>query len=197
MAPLNLAYLFQRVTWSTNRAMRGAVRHLGVLGVALGGILIVIMMLLIFLVGQSRQISRLKVPQNSVVDWKMQEPAGAVTIASELAEFQRDLLSYGDIPNTLRDLIILAQSNNLVLSRGEYQTQFDTRGKFLRFQMVLPVRGEALAVERFILEALAQHKTIALESVQFKREGRSSRELEAKVQWVLLTQLPGDAGTAR
>jgi hypothetical protein len=198
VAAVNLTNLFQRVTWSTNWVARAVLRRVGVLGAVWCGILIVILVLMVFLLVQARKISELKMPSLIVADLTTQDPSGAVvSMDSELSEFQNYLLNYADIPNALSDLIALAQANNLVLSRGEYQIALDARGKFIRYQMILPVRGEAIAVERFILEALAQHKTMALESVQFKREERSSKELEAKVQWVLLTQLPRVAGASQ
>jgi hypothetical protein len=39
---------------------------------------------------------------------------------------------------------------------------------------------------------LASQRTLALESVQFKRQGIDSSEVEARIQWTLMTQLPYD-----
>lgn len=194
MAALSSGYLMQRAAWSARQLMRVALRRFGMMGVVCVVIVAVLFLSLVLLTMQSRHIAQLKAPSVVVDHPKASVLTGALGMASELSDFQHYLLDYGDIPDTLRDLIVLGQANNLVLSRGEYQAQVDSRGKFLRYQMTLPVRGEAQAVERFILETLAQHKTMALESVQFKREGRSSNDLEAKVQWVLLTRLQADTG---
>jgi hypothetical protein len=190
MAPLNSDLLLRRVTWSCKQWMRFVLRRFGVMGVSWGVITFMLMTLLTILVKQNGQISMLQVPQDNGRELTGSDLPEALAVARDLNDFQKSLLRYGDIPDALRDLIVLAQKNNLVLSRGEYQMQIDQRGQFMRYQMVLPVRGQAPAVERFILEALLQHKTMALESVQFKREGASAKELEAKVQWVLMVQLP-------
>jgi len=60
--------------------------------------------------------------------------------------------------------------------------------------MTLPVQGDAGAIRRFMLAALLAHKTLALESVQFKRDRAATAEVEARIQWVLLTRLPGVPG---
>ena len=77
-----------------------------------------------------------------------------------------------------------------MLAKGDYKSQVDVNGQFFQYSMTFPVQGDAQSIERFILAALAQHKTLALESVQFKRERIESKELEAKIQWTLFTQLP-------
>lgn len=194
MATLNTAYLVKRVQWSVCQLLRVAVRRLGVVRLVWATMVAVLLLMLVVLINQSQRIEQLKSPQAAPSMQKGAESTDVLGAVDELSAFERDLLDYGDIPDTLRDLIVLAQANHLVLSRGEYQAQINSRGQFLRYQMTLPVRGEAHAVERFILEALVKNKTLALDSVQFKREGRSSTDLEAKVQWVLLTRLPKDAG---
>jgi len=196
MAPMNTAYLLRRVAWSGNQWMRLIVRRVGMLGIVWGATAFVLVTLLIVLLKQSGQISLLQIPQDKSREVKVVELPEAMAVARDLNDFQKSLLSFSDIPDALRDLIVLAQKKNLVLSRGEYQMQVDQRGQFLRYQMTLPVRGEAQAVERFILEALLQHKTMALEAVQFKREGAAAKELEAKVQWVLMVRLAAGTGVS-
>jgi hypothetical protein len=63
----------------------------------------------------------------------------------------------------------------------------------LRYRMTLPVKGDAQAIHQFMAAALKAHKTLALDAVQFKRERIESGEIEARIQWVLLTRLPEGA----
>jgi hypothetical protein len=63
--------------------------------------------------------------------------------------------------------------------------------------MSLPVQGEAQAIYRFISLALRKHETLALNNVQFKRAGIESKKVEAQIQWVLFTRLPGDSANNR
>jgi hypothetical protein len=48
--------------------------------------------------------------------------------------------------------------------------------------------GDAQAIHQF-MAALKAHKTLALDAVQFKWERIESSEIEARIQWVLLTRL--------
>lgn len=110
-----------------------------------------------------------------------------------LAEFDRYLLAYEDIPQAIQDLLDSAAREGLLVAKGEYRAEPDAQGRFLRYRMALPVKGDAAAIHRFMLAALGTQNTLALESVQFKREQIASREVEARIQWLLLTQLPSRA----
>ena len=95
----------------------------------------------------------------------------------------------------MKNLISLATDSGLLLARGEYKAQAEMQGGFLRYGMTLPVKGDPQAIHTFILTALAQNRTLALEGIQFKREQIESPEIEARLQWVLLTRLPSDSPT--
>lgn len=60
--------------------------------------------------------------------------------------------------------------------------------------MSLPVKGKAAAVQRFIERALIDNRSLMFESVQFKRDRIQAEQLEAQVQWTLITALPSRAG---
>ncbi len=182
--------LGRRVYWTLSQAVGTFFRDW-----SRGAITLLLCSLLIISVGlwQFNQQQRLRVLRAKVVSTlKLPEPRLplSISVAQDLEKFQNYLLPHEDIPDTLRDLIILAQDQQLMLARGEYKSQVDARGQFLRYQMTLPVLGDAKAVEKFILSALAQHKTLSLDSVQFKRERIESKDVEAKIEWTLLTTLP-------
>jgi hypothetical protein len=90
----------------------------------------------------------------------------------------------------VQDLIDLAQEHRLSMPRGDYRLQPEPTGGYMRYRMTLPVKGDAQAVQRFMLNALKAHRTLALEAVQFKREQVASPIVEAHVQWALLTRWP-------
>jgi hypothetical protein len=107
-----------------------------------------------------------------------------------LIAFEHMLLPHQDIPLALQDLLRLAEDDGLVIQRAEYRAQVDIRGRFMRYRINLPVQGTAETVNRYIYTALLQQKNLALESVQLKRDALDSPDLEARIQWVLLTSLP-------
>jgi hypothetical protein len=107
-----------------------------------------------------------------------------------LAAFEQLLLPHQDIPTALQDLLRLAEDSGLSIQRAEYQAQIDIRGAFLRYRIHFPVRGTAETVNQYLYAALLQQKNLALESVQLKRETLDAPDLEARIQWALLTRLP-------
>jgi len=119
-----------------------------------------------------------------------QPPGQADDDRSRLQAFLKGLPDHQDIPAVLQDLITLAQTEGVVLAKGEYQVQLDPAGGFARYRMTMPVRGKGAVVRRFVGEALRTHPYLALDSVQLRRERADATEVEAKVQWVLLTRLP-------
>jgi hypothetical protein len=104
--------------------------------------------------------------------------------------FEQYLLPYQDIPFALQDLLRLAEEKGLTIRHAEYRTQIEPRGGFMRYRISLPVQGASEIVNRYIYEALLAQKNLALESVQLKRENLDTPDLEARIQWVLLTRLP-------
>ena len=112
---------------------------------------------------------------------------------TRLAQFDAHLPAHDEIPLVLQDLMNLAEQEGLTMARGEYRSQPDVQGRFTRYRMALPVTGNAQAVHRFMLKALHAQKALALESVQFKRERVEAGQIDARIQWVVLTRLPDDA----
>ncbi len=200
-----LAAAPRRVAWALRRAGHAVVRRVGWAGLALaaGGVVV-------WVAGWVRehQAGRLAHAQQQVLIQQaqpvvrvLQGALGGVNGAgsegrARLAEFDAYLPSHDGIPTALADLFTLAQREGLSIARGEYKAQADGPGRFMRYRMTLPVQGDAAAIRRFMLAALQAHKTLALESVQFKRERPATAEVEARIQWVLLTRLPGARGDA-
>lgn len=109
---------------------------------------------------------------------------------SRLASFDSMLLPHADIPQVIQDLLQLAASQGLSVQRGEYRAQPDVAGGFLRYGMTLPVSGDAAAVERFMQTALRTQPMLLLDNWHLQRQQRSSGQIEARLQWVLLARLP-------
>lgn len=189
-----LATAPRRVAWELRRAGRAVVRPLGWAGATLAAGLA-----MAGVAGWVRQgqAERLVQAQQQVLIQRAQPvgrpadvPAG-LDGRARLAEFDAYLPRHEEIPATLAALFNLAQREGLSIARGEYKAQADGPGRFLRYRMALPVQGDAAAIRRFMLAALQAHKTLALESVQFKRERPGVAAVEARIQWVLLLRLPG------
>lgn len=96
-----------------------------------------------------------------------------------------------DIPDVLERLFELGLEERLLLSRGEYRPQTDEAGQLVRYRMTMPIKGNAASVQRFMERALAGNRSLVFESVQFRRDRIQAEQVEAIVQWTLITALPG------
>ncbi len=113
-----------------------------------------------------------------------------VTGRLQMQAFVDRLPGHDDIPTAIQDLLSLAEDEGLVIAKGDYRPEADVAGGFLRYRLTLPVQGNAQAVYRYVQRALNKQPTLALETVAFKRERIESAEMEARIQWVMLTRLP-------
>jgi hypothetical protein len=111
-------------------------------------------------------------------------------IDDDLIAFEAYLLPSEEIPNTVKELLELSEALQLKVLKGEYRIQEDISGGFMRYRISYPIRGKASIVHRYIEMALFKHKTLALESVQFKRDQIETIEIEARMHWVIFTRLP-------
>lgn len=180
-----------RAAWELHRALRKSWRRFGVSGVA-----VAIAALLALAAGdlhliQSERRARAETQLHAQPAQTERRPLlPRANARLQLKAFEDYLPRHAEIPTVIQDLIALAESEGLLLARGDYKPQPDHQAGLMRYRMTLPVKGEAAAIHRFMLAALKANRTLALESVQFKRERSDSGELEARIQWVLLTRLP-------
>jgi hypothetical protein len=113
------------------------------------------------------------------------------TPAEQLAEFYRIFPEEQYSPQWLEKLAALAEKNGLSLNEGEYKATRDKAGRLMRFQMMLPVKGEYPQIRRFLAALRAEAPIIALENVQFSRQNIADSTVEAQIRLALyLEQAP-------
>ncbi|MGB8337661.1 MAG: hypothetical protein WCD07_12475 [Burkholderiales bacterium] len=113
-----------------------------------------------------------------------------INSAEHIHAFDVFLLPHNEIPAAIEELLRLAGEQRLVALKGEYRPTIEPQGQFMRYRMLIPVKGEAQAIRHFMQAAMLAQKALALESIQFKRDRIDSTQIEAKINWVLITQLP-------
>lgn len=119
--------------------------------------------------------------------------SAAATDAARLQAFADHLPAATEVPRIQAELIDRARSRRVGLAQGSYQATVDAAGGYARVRMVHPVVGESDGVHEYLLESLRTHRTLSLESVQFKRPDAQGGTLEARIQWVLFVRAPGFA----
>jgi hypothetical protein len=107
------------------------------------------------------------------------------TPAVQLAEFYRIFPEERSSPQWLAKLAALASRNGLSLNEGEYQATRDNAGRLMRFQMVLPVKGEYRQIRRFLAALPAEIPSAALETIQFSRRNVADSTVEARIKLAL------------
>lgn len=108
-----------------------------------------------------------------------------LTPAEQLAEFYRAFPAERYSPQWLEKLIAIAEQNDLSLNEGEYKTSREKVGRLVRYQIVLPVKGQYPQIREFLAEIPAEIPIMALENVQFERENVADATVTAKIKLVL------------
>ncbi|WP_265284506.1 hypothetical protein [Verminephrobacter aporrectodeae] len=197
----SMAWRMQELAWRVHCTAASLNRRFGLWGWCAAALSLAIGVLGWLAYGQVQQAQSLaRVRALLVADAPAHSPARSFVSASDpeaafdaqdrLRLFESVLLPHDDIPQMVQDLLQWAQDEGLSIERGDYQAVADQEGGFMRYRMSLPVRGKSMAVHRLIHKAMLEQKHLTIESLQFKRERVISETIEARIQWVALTQLP-------
>jgi len=183
--------------WEMRRVGQVFLRHFGISGLC--ALLCVLVGMgsgvLAFRAGkQVEQVRAMALAAAVSPDLEPKRPIPVTGGREQLQAFEKYLLAHEEIPGVVQSLLALAGKSGLSIVHGDYRPQIDNPGQFMRYRMSMPVKGASQAVLAFIKSALLANPTLALESIQFKRERVDSAELEARIQWVVLTRLPPRAG---
>ncbi len=190
MAALTPALLFGRLRWRLAHALRR--RGAGPALLLAGAALLLLAMAEYQSVSQRWQ-DHLDTAASAAAERARlpTQPAAAATRRAALGAFYQALPDPDDVPGVLQALIELAEQQGLRLLRGSYRLEPEAAAPFARYRMNLPLRGEPALVQRFVQAALLAYPTLAIDSIQFKRDADGVRAFEARVQWVLFVRSAG------
>ena len=111
-----------------------------------------------------------------------------------LAHFYASLGERGKLERQLKTLFALADKNGLALRQGEYRSSRDRAGRFLTYQLTLPVTGRYGAIWQFAFDALRALPHASLDDVGFRRDAIGNETVEARLRLTLyLAATPGVA----
>jgi hypothetical protein len=113
---------------------------------------------------------------------------GASRTRELMAKFERGLPPHDEVGETLASIVKYAEARHLVLTHGEYRHQPDDVGPFERNEMLLPVSGDASAVQGFVADVLQAQPYLALEHLGVQRSLTSPGAVDVQLRWVLLTR---------
>lgn len=180
----------EHVRWWWHRPTRGWSTRAGWSGIsALVGLLLLLAAWLYRVEAQQRAAAPLRLSQEVKVATRTSSEEATSALA-ELHRFVRSLPSHEDIPDILRDLMEQADEQTLTLRHGSYRPSVDAAGQFFAYRINWPIQGEGSAVTHFVAACLDAYPSLLLERLQISRKDGASTQVDAIVQWVLLTQLP-------
>jgi hypothetical protein len=119
-------------------------------------------------------------------------PAPPPSADQNLAHFYAALGERRHVERQLKTLFALADKNGLALRQGEYRSSQDRAGRFLTYQVTLPVTGRYGAIWQFAFDALRALPHASLDDVGFRRDAIGSDTVEARLRLTLyLAATPG------
>lgn len=107
-----------------------------------------------------------------------------------LRMFDERLPAREEVSVHLRRLLELAAKRHVHLAKGEYQSVADAAAHLSHYQMNFPVKGDAAAIQGFVLAALAAEPALVLEAISFRRESAATDETDAHLRFALLVRSP-------
>lgn len=108
----------------------------------------------------------------------------------DLAKFYAALAQPSNTPDLLRRLHLRAHDQGLSVQQAEYHPVPDPEGKFLRYQIVLPVKGTYPEIRRFLAEASRELPGLAVDSINFQRQHIGDPIVEAQIKLTLFLGAP-------
>jgi hypothetical protein len=119
-------------------------------------------------------------------------PAPPPSADQNLAHFYASLGERRGVDRQLKTLFALAEKNGLSLRQGEYRSSQDRAGRFITYQVTLPVTGRYGAIWQFAFDALRALPYASLDDVGFRRDAIGSETVEARLRLTLyLAATPG------
>ena len=155
---------------------------------SLGGIVLVVLSLALYFYTVRPLDKRVAMLENRVAEANPSAASRPKATApaspkEQLAIFYERLADARQAPEIAGRLHRYARSAGLTLERGEYRPQVDASGRFVRYQIVLPVNGTYRQIRSFIADAMRDMPGLALDGIDFKREGADLAALQAQLRF--------------
>ncbi len=107
------------------------------------------------------------------------------TRQTNLDNFYKTLGDADHVEEQVKTLFALAKKQGLTLAQGEYKALPERNGKYVKYQIILPLKGSYSLIRQFGEQALLAIPFASLDEMTFKRDNISNRVLEAKLRCTL------------
>ncbi|HWK51067.1 MAG TPA: hypothetical protein VNR40_14340 [Steroidobacter sp.] len=179
------------VRWETRRRLRRLLDIIGVVNLSLLGGLVLALALGVTAFQLDHSAAALHERAATLRIESASRPAPVVTLAGGdvlIQEHYARLPAHDQLPHLVQRLLKLGRAHDLVLGEGEYRIHNDTNARTSSYRIRLPVSGNGEAIQRFVLEAMNDQPTLALQSLAMRRERIGTGAVEADIQFVLFVK---------
>lgn len=90
----------------------------------------------------------------------------------------------------VKRVLMAAEKHGVLPQQADYKLEPEPLTKVVRYQMSLPLKGDFGKIQSFLIEVLNDNRSLAIDSLNVKRESVERGDVEARVQFsVLMVQL--------
>lgn len=105
--------------------------------------------------------------------------------SEQLGMFYQEFPSEESVPDTIEQLISLAQAKSLNPKQAEYRIIRNNPGELLSYQITLPIKGAYPKITAFAYESLTKVSNLSLDNISFQRQKIGDNDVEAML-WMTL-----------
>jgi hypothetical protein len=114
--------------------------------------------------------------------------AGPLGADRQLAAFEHSLASDKSLSTSYAALWNAAKRHGVQLRQADFKLEDRRDEALLRYAMVVPVTADYVSLRAFLADALRELPGLALEEASLRRGDSTSRQLEARLRFVLFVR---------
>lgn len=189
--------LMLRAQWELRRAGARAIQAYGIVAIVTGALSVAALAVFAWalLLAQNAEDAGVRLAEQSRERAHMPPPVQQDPL-QRVDSLRTALPPSTHIPEVIQQLFALASREKLQLRIGEYKVLTDAATSTQTCRIRLPITGNAAAVQRFAISAINEHRSLAIESLSMRRERVDAAEVEANLQFVLVTSAPSSVTQA-
>lgn len=159
-------------------------------GVAAAAVLMAVITLVLAVLLPARE--RLRLVQHDVAELRAQAGvAGRVAkpavfgTTEQLNEFYGAFPPRAAMPDSMEKVYTAAGDHHISLERGEYRLIADKGDYLTRYELVFPVKGDYVSIRKFVVQALVDVPTLALDNITINRQKSDEPAVDAELRFTL------------
>ena len=86
----------------------------------------------------------------------------------------------------VKRLLLSAREKGLFPQRADYELEEESMTKVVRYRLSMPLRGNFSEIQAFLADVLNKNRSIAIDSINVKRESIEKPDVEVRVQFSIL-----------